>query len=98
MKLIPAQALAQLEEDAPPQRQVVVDPALDPASPPHLSGGGAQRRRGLAPPPALLAGRPAARIPAAAPGFTDVQYWIAQASGLDIVEEPEPEKVQPVIE
>jgi len=36
---------------------------------------------------------------AGAPGFTDVQYWIAQASGLDIVEEPEPEtKVLPVIE
>jgi hypothetical protein len=35
---------------------------------------------------------------AGAPGFTDVQYWIAQASGLDIVEEPEPQKVLPVIE
>ena len=35
---------------------------------------------------------------AGAPRFTDVQYWIAQASGLDIVEEPEPEKVLPVIE
>jgi Domain of unknown function (DUF4332) len=35
---------------------------------------------------------------AGAPGFTDIQYWIAQASGLDIVEEPEPEKVLRVIE
>lgn len=35
---------------------------------------------------------------AGAPRFTDVQYWIAQASGLDIVEEPEPQKVLPVIE
>jgi hypothetical protein len=35
---------------------------------------------------------------AGAPRFTDVQYWIAQASGLDIVEEPEPEKVLPVVE
>jgi hypothetical protein len=36
---------------------------------------------------------------AGAPGLSDVQYWIGQASGLDIVEEPEPEKrVLPVIE
>lgn len=35
---------------------------------------------------------------AGAPRFTDVQYWIAQASGLDIVEEPEPEKVVPIVE
>lgn len=35
---------------------------------------------------------------AGAPRFTDVQYWIAQASALDIVEEPEPEKVVPVVE
>jgi hypothetical protein len=35
---------------------------------------------------------------AGAPGFTDVQYWIGQASALDIVEEPEPEKPVPIIE
>ena len=35
---------------------------------------------------------------AGVPRVTDVEYWIAQASGLDIVEEPEPEKVLPVIE
>ena len=35
---------------------------------------------------------------AGAPRVTDVEYWIGQASGLDIVEEPEPEKVLPVIE
>jgi nucleotidyltransferase/DNA polymerase involved in DNA repair len=29
---------------------------------------------------------------AGAPGLTDVQYWISQATGLDIVELPEPEK------
>jgi nucleotidyltransferase/DNA polymerase involved in DNA repair len=34
---------------------------------------------------------------AGAPGLTDVQYWISQASGLDIVEEPEPEKSRAVI-
>jgi hypothetical protein len=34
---------------------------------------------------------------AGAPGLTDVQYWISQASGLDIVEPPEPEKVVPLI-
>jgi Domain of unknown function (DUF4332) len=35
---------------------------------------------------------------AGAPRVTDVEYWIGQASGLDIVEEPELEKVLPVIE
>jgi len=35
---------------------------------------------------------------AGAPTLSDVQYWISQASGLDIVEEPEPQKVLPVIE
>ncbi|HEX2648276.1 MAG TPA: DUF4332 domain-containing protein [Candidatus Dormibacteraeota bacterium] len=35
---------------------------------------------------------------AGAPGVTDVQYWISQATALDIVEEPEPERVIPVIE
>jgi hypothetical protein len=35
---------------------------------------------------------------AGAPRVTDVEYWIGQASGLDIVEEPEPEKVLPIIE
>ncbi len=35
---------------------------------------------------------------AGAPTFSDVQYWIGQASGLDIVEEPEPERPVPVIE
>lgn len=35
---------------------------------------------------------------AGAPRVTDVEYWIGQASALDIVEEPEPEKVLPVIE
>jgi len=34
---------------------------------------------------------------AGAPGFTDVQYWISQATALDIVEEPEPEKPVSVI-
>ena len=29
---------------------------------------------------------------AGAPGLTDVQYWISQATGLDIVEAPEPER------
>lgn len=29
---------------------------------------------------------------AGAPSLSDVQYWISQATGLDIVEEPEPEK------
>ena len=27
---------------------------------------------------------------AGAPSFSDVEYWISQATGLDIVEEPEP--------
>ena len=35
---------------------------------------------------------------AGAPTFSDVQYWIGQASGLDIVEEPEPVKPVAVIE
>ena len=34
---------------------------------------------------------------AGAPTLYDVQYWISQATGLDIVEEPEPERVIPVI-
>jgi hypothetical protein len=34
---------------------------------------------------------------AGAPSFSDVQYWISQATALDIVEPPEPEKVIPVI-
>jgi hypothetical protein len=34
---------------------------------------------------------------AGAPGLTDVQYWISQATALDIVEEPEPVKPIPVI-
>jgi len=34
---------------------------------------------------------------AGAPGLTDVQYWISQATGLDIVEPPEPERPIPVI-
>jgi len=34
---------------------------------------------------------------AGAPGVTDVQYWISQATALDIVEEPEPVKRVPVI-
>jgi nucleotidyltransferase/DNA polymerase involved in DNA repair len=34
---------------------------------------------------------------AGAPGLTDVQYWISQATGLDIVEAPEPEKPLAVI-
>ncbi len=31
------------------------------------------------------------------PSISDVQYWISQATALDIVELPEPEKVLPVI-
>jgi hypothetical protein len=27
---------------------------------------------------------------AGAPSFSDVQYWISQATALDIIEEPEP--------
>jgi hypothetical protein len=34
---------------------------------------------------------------AGAPSFSDVQYWISQATALDIVEEPEPRKPVPVI-
>ncbi len=34
---------------------------------------------------------------AGAPALTDVQYWISQASGLDIVEQPESVKPIPVI-
>ena len=34
---------------------------------------------------------------AGAPSLSDVQYWVSQAIGLDIVEEPEPEKTVPVI-
>jgi hypothetical protein len=34
---------------------------------------------------------------AGAPSFSDVQYWISQATPFDIVEPPEPEKVIPVI-
>ena len=34
---------------------------------------------------------------AGAPSISDVQYWISQATALDIVEPPEPEKVLPVI-
>ncbi len=34
---------------------------------------------------------------AGAPSISDVQYWISQATALDIVEPPEPEKVVPVI-
>ena len=32
-----------------------------------------------------------------APSLSDVEYWIAQASALDIVEEPEPVKPLKVI-
>ena len=35
---------------------------------------------------------------AGAPGVTDVQYWISQATALDIVEDPEPVAVRSVIE
>ena len=35
---------------------------------------------------------------AGAPSFSDVQYWISQASALDIVEEPEPAKARAVID
>jgi len=34
---------------------------------------------------------------AGAPGLTDVQYWISQATALDIVEEPEPARLVPVV-
>jgi len=33
-----------------------------------------------------------------APTFSDVQYWISQATALDIVEEPEPAPPLPVVE
>jgi uncharacterized protein DUF4332 len=33
---------------------------------------------------------------AGAPSFSDVQYWISQATALDIVEEPEREGAEPV--
>ena len=35
---------------------------------------------------------------AGAPGLTDVQYWISQATALDIIEEPEPAKPIAVID
>lgn len=35
---------------------------------------------------------------AGAPTLSDVQYWISQATALDIVEEPEPVPVLPVVE
>ncbi len=34
---------------------------------------------------------------AGAPGLTDVEYWISQATALDIVEAPPPEKTRAVI-
>jgi hypothetical protein len=34
---------------------------------------------------------------AGAPSFSDVQYWISQASALDIVEMPEPPPPLPVV-
>jgi hypothetical protein len=34
---------------------------------------------------------------AGAPSFSDVQYWISQATALDIVEAPEPNTSRPVI-
>jgi len=34
---------------------------------------------------------------AGAPRLSEVEYWISQATGLDIVELPEPEKTLPVI-
>jgi len=34
---------------------------------------------------------------AGAPSFSDVQYWISQATALDIVEEPEPAPPLPVV-
>ena len=34
---------------------------------------------------------------AGAPGLTDVQYWISQATGLDIVEPPDQEKPLSVV-
>src|SRR5215467_2605892 len=35
---------------------------------------------------------------AGAPSFSDVQYWISQASALDIVEEPDAVRAVPVID
>ena len=35
---------------------------------------------------------------AGAPSLTDVQYWISQATALDIVEQPEPARPVPIIE
>ena len=35
---------------------------------------------------------------AGAPTFSDVQYWISQATALDIVEDPEPERVRRVVD
>ena len=35
---------------------------------------------------------------AGAPSLSDVQYWISQATALDIVEEPEPVAPRPVID
>src|SRR5438067_12510466 len=35
---------------------------------------------------------------AGAPSLTDVQYWISQATALNIVEEPEPARPVPIIE
>jgi nucleotidyltransferase/DNA polymerase involved in DNA repair len=34
---------------------------------------------------------------AGAPSRSDVQYWISQATGLDIIEEPEPAKPLPIV-
>jgi hypothetical protein len=34
---------------------------------------------------------------AGAPSFSDVQYWISQATALDIVEAPEPRAPRPVV-
>ncbi len=34
---------------------------------------------------------------AGAPSFSDVQYWISQATALDIVEEPEPSRPMAVV-
>lgn len=34
---------------------------------------------------------------AGAPSRSEVQYWISQASGLDIIEEPEPAKPLPIV-
>ncbi len=34
---------------------------------------------------------------AGAPSHSDVQYWISQATGLDIIEEPEPAPPRPVV-